>query len=52
MKIKIQIPNINAVLLNVKGEYKLKITIPKLVLGKVSHNSRYMSYNDEIHSQK
>ena len=36
-----------------KGEYKLKITIPRLVLSKkVHHNSRYMSYNDEMHSQK
>ena len=53
MKIKIQIPNINVVPLHVKGEYKLKITIPRLVLRKkVPHNSRYMSYNDEMHSQK
>ena len=53
MKIRIQIPNINAVPLNVKGEYKLKIIIPRLVFSKkVNHNSRNMSYNDEMHSQK
>jgi len=51
LTIKIQVPKICCKTIFKKGEFKVKIAIPR-VIEKETHNSRYLSYDDPRHSQK